>query len=46
MAGAQSRIVGRVEVPKELKDMVKDSAYLSEFDEPFLYLAPYTIEIK
>jgi protease-4 len=45
-AGASARVVGRVEIPENLRDLLEDGAYLSAFDEPFLYLAPYTLDIK
>jgi len=48
-AGTQARVLGRlgrVEMPENLRDLLKEGAYLSAFDEPFLYLAPYTLDIK
>jgi ClpP class serine protease len=45
-AGAQARVLGPVEIPTTLRDIVVDGAWLSAFEEPFLYLAPYTLDIK
>ena len=46
LAGAQGRLVGRWELPDYLKGIAESGAYLTAFDEPFLYLAPYTLDIK
>ena len=42
----QGRAATKLEIPDQLRELVGDSAYLSAFDEPFLYLAPYTLVIK
>jgi protease-4 len=46
MSSATARVTGKVEVPDEVKDMLKDAAYREAFDEPVLYLMPYEIEIE
>jgi len=45
-AGAQARVLGRMELPQYLEDIARSGAYFAAFDEPFLYLAPYTLDIK
>ncbi len=46
VAGAQAKVMSQVRIPEYWKDLLKGSDCVTEFDEPFLYLAPYTIEIK
>lgn len=46
MSGAQAGIAGRLGVPEEIKDLIRDSIYATQFDEQLLYLMPYQMEIE
>ncbi len=41
-----AKVVGDVSIPEELGDLMGDAARLSVYDEPFLYLMPYQLEIE
>jgi protease-4 len=46
MSSAVAKVTGQVKIPDYLSETLKEAAYLSEFDEPILYLMPYRIEIE
>jgi protease-4 len=46
LSGMQSRVLGGVRLPDEVRDLVDDSAGLARFEEPFLYLMPYQLRIE
>jgi protease-4 len=39
-------VVGDIQMPEELKQMMGEAAYLTVYDDPILYLMPDQIEIK
>jgi protease-4 len=43
---AQARIAGRLGFPEKFGDLLRDSAYATQFEEELLYLMPYRLEIQ
>ena len=46
ISSAQARVAGQVQIPDRWRTLLENSALIPEFDEPFLYLAPFVLEIE
>jgi protease-4 len=46
MTSLGARVAGGVEVPRELKGLVREAAYFHAYDEPILYLMPYELDLE
>jgi protease-4 len=41
-----AKVTGDLSIPTYLKEAVRDASYLETYDEPVLYLMPYTVNIE
>lgn len=46
MSRGEAGLAARLGFSDELRNLIKDSAYATQFDEPLLYLMPYQLEIE